>query len=396
MLQWPSSPSVLPKRRSGEESIGHLALLPYESLRPPPIRRWTLGVPKHALSGRTVLEPIETLENSEKVSRSQARTQTLEACPTRSGWSSRVTLPPLDFAGELEDRRIKGCRGASEYLARQDRSGLSAHEKFFVKEAFLRFKSSGADINCSDLFDILSHLGYLGITDETAAMLAKEVSRFSTLDFKELLKVVESAGPWEREHLRTTFERYAASYSVLKDSSDAKEPDCDYKVQLGADGEPSGPCKNGSLDPSRPARPDSQAGRPGPGSSGTSGSFLHAAHLPFLLHAVGMTSEWQAIRETLVQALDLDFPQQPRLERSDRDDAEIEERMLFSFEQVNRILATYRAAQCSSVPLLECAETLFCSVAKTVNRRLEVNIHKVPELLRRLHEYDVSESINEI
>jgi len=108
-----------------------------------------------------------------------------------------------------------------------------------------------------------------------------------------------------------------------------------------------------------------------------------------------MTSEWQAIRETLVQALDLDFPQQPRLER-DRDDAEIEERMLFSFEQVNLILATHRTAQCSSVPLLECAETLFCSVAKTVNRRLEVNIHKVPELLRRLHEYDVSESINEI
>jgi hypothetical protein len=179
--------------------------------------------------------------------------------------------------------------------------------------------------------------------------------------------------------LRTAFERYAASYSV-KDSSDAKEPD--RNVQLG-DGERT--CKNGSFDPGGAGR----AGRAG------QGRFLHNAHLPFLLHAVGMTSEWQAIRETLVQALDLDFPQQPRLER-DRDDAEIEERMLFSFEQVNLILATHRAAQCSSVPLLECAETLFCSVAKTVNRRLEVNIHKVPELLRRLHEYDVSESINEI
>ena len=234
-------PICVPKRRGEEkESIGHLAcptLLPYESLRPPPIRRWTLEVPKHALSGRTVLKPIETSEKSEKsekVSRSESRTQTLEAYlpgRTRSGRSSRVSLPPLDFAGELEEsRRIKGCRGASEYLARQDRSGLSAYEKFCVKEAFLRFKSSGADINCSDLFDILSHLGYLGITDETAAMLAKEVSRFSTLDFKELLKVVESAGPWEREHLRTAFERYAASYSV-KDSSDAKEPD--RNVQLG-------------------------------------------------------------------------------------------------------------------------------------------------------------------
>ena len=368
MLQWPSTASALQKRRSGEEkkSVGQLALVPYESLRPPPIRRWTLEVPKHALSGRTVLEPIETSEKQgklEKVSRSQARTHTLEAYlhtgPIGSGLSSRVSLPPLESC-ELEgSRRIKGCRGASEYLARQDRSALSAHEKFCVKEAFLRFKSSSADINCSDLFDILSHLGYLGITDETAAMLAKEVSRFSTLDFKELLKVVESAGPWEREHLQTTFEGYAASYSVKGRS--AKEP-----------GDP----------------PDGAA------------RFLHAAQLPFLLHAAGMTSDWQAIRETLLQALDLDVPQQPqqpRLERDGRDpDAEIEERMFFSFEQVNLILATHRAAQCSSLPLLECAETLFCSVAKTVNRRLEVNIHKVPELLRRLHEYDVSESINEI
>ena len=34
-------------------------------------------------------------------------------------------------------------------------NGLSAYEQFFVKEAFLRFKSNGAEMNCSDVYDVL-------------------------------------------------------------------------------------------------------------------------------------------------------------------------------------------------------------------------------------------------
>ena len=268
--------------------------------------------------------------------------------------------------GDLEDgRRLKGCRGASEYLARQDPStGLSAYEQFFVKEAFLRFKSSGAEMNCSDVYDVLIHLGYLGITDDAATLLAKEVSRFSTLDFKELLRVVESAGAYERQQLQSAFNHFAASKTSkgMTEVNQETEDEAEEKDKC-----------NGSDE-----KPE---------------CFLHVAQLPFLLHSLGMTSDWQAIRETLLEALDRDFPHPPRL--SDADD---EKSPWFAFSEVNLILATHRAAHCCSLVLLECAESLFCSVASSTEkgRCLEVNIHRVPELLRRLHEYDVSESVLDI
>lgn len=357
MLQWPGSPPSGGKRRS-EESGPAFADLPS-----PPVRRWTLGVPKHAAGqGRFVLEPIEN-EKSERSQKHRLTPDKWSLASIGSRRSSRQSsLPPLDMDdGDLEDgRRLKGCRGASEYLARQDPSnGLSAYEQFFVKEAFLRFKSSGAEINCSDVYDVLIHLGYLGITDDAATLLAKEVSRFSTLDFKELLRVVESAGAYERQQLQSAFNHFATSKTskVADEVNQETEDEAEKDKYNGSDEKPE--------------------------------CFLHVAQLPFLLHSLGMTSDWQAIRETLLEALDRDFPHLPRLSDAD-------ERMEFSFSEVNLILATHRAAHCSSLALLECAESLFCSVAKTEKGRLEVNIHRVPELLRRLHEYDVSESVLDI
>lgn len=358
MLQWPGSPPSGGKRRS-EESGPAFADLPS-----PPVRRWTLGVPKHAAGqGRFVLEPIEN-EKSERSQKHRLTPDKWSLASIGSRRSSRQSsLPPLDMDdGDLEDgRRLKGCRGASEYLARQDPSnGLSAYEQFFVKEAFLRFKSSGAEMNCSDVYDVLIHLGYLGITDDAATLLAKEVSRFSTLDFKELLRVVESAGAYELQQLQSAFNHFATSKTskVMADEVNQETEDEAEKDKYNDSDE----------------KPE---------------CFLHVAQLPFLLHSLGMTSDWQAIRETLLEALDRDFPHLPRLSDAD-------ERMWFSFSEVNLILATHRAAHCSSLALLECAESLFCSVAKTEKGRLEVNIHRVPELLRRLHEYDVSESVLDI
>ena len=360
MLQWPGSPPAGGKRRSEESGPPSFADLPS-----PPLRRWTLGVPKHAAGqGRFVLEPIENSERSQKHRLTPDKWSLASIGSRRS--SRQSSLPPLDMDdGDLEDgRRLKGCRGASEYLARQDpNTGLSAYEQFFVKEAFLRFKSSGAEMNCSDVYDVLIHLGYLGITDDAATLLAKEVSRFSTLDFKELLRVVESSGAYERQQLQSAFNRFAAS-KTSKGMTDEVNQETEDEA------EEKDKCN---------------------GSDETPECFLHVAQLPFLLHSLGMTSDWQAIRETLLEALDRDFPHPPRL--SDTDD---EKSPWFAFSEVNLILATHRAAHCCSLVLLECAESLFCSVAKTEKGRFEVNIHRVPELLRRLHEYDVSESVLDI
>ena len=333
MLQWPAFPAT-PMRRSDEEC----SLLP-EDPPSPPTRRWTLGATKHAaVWGRPVLEPIE---NSVKASSRRASDELCLVSLSGSRHSSTVCLPPLDVdASDLDEgRRIKGCRGASEYLERQHpESGLSQHEQLFVKESFQRFKSSSAEINCSDLFDVLNHLGFLGITDEAATSLAKEVSRFSTLDWKELLRVVESAGPWEYQQLQLVFQAHA---TVLEDDL----------------------------------------------------AFVHAARLPFLLHELGATSEWEAIRESIVEAVGLDIPQQPPFP-SEIEDSE-RRKFFFSFEQINRILASHRAAQGFTSVLLKHAETLFLSVARSVNGRPEVSIQKVPELLHRLHECNVSESVRE-
>ncbi|CAK9002824.1 unnamed protein product [Durusdinium trenchii] len=343
MLQWPSSPTT-PTRRLGETvsvvSIGQLTVAP-EDPPLPPSRRWTLGATKHALGGRSVLEPIE---NSAKACSRRTSDEICLVSLSGSRHSSRGCLPPLDVdASDLEERRIKGCRGASEYLQRQSRRHeLSTHEQFFVKESFQRFKS-GAEMNCSDLYDVLDHLGYLGITEEAATSLAKEVSRFSTLDWKELLKVVECAGPWEYEQLQVTFKAHSTD---LADGS----------------------------------------------------TFVHVARLPLLLHDLGLSSDWQAIRESIMEALGLDIQQQPQIQSSDSEVSGDDNSFQFSLEQINLILATHRAAQCSSSTLLKCAETLFLSVARvsTLSQRPEVSIHRVPELLHRLHEYDVSDSVREI
>ncbi|CAJ1373824.1 unnamed protein product [Effrenium voratum] len=341
MLEWPcSTGKAAAKVRSREEPGFESLSLPVRILQrdapptpPTPSRRWTVGA-KNALS-RTVLEPIETSPKSLAWLPEDTHLSLSISSSRRS--SRQAYLPPLDADDEgcrIHGCRIHGCRGASEYLSRQTLGVLSSHEQAFVKDAFLRFKSGSAEINCSDLYDVLNHLGYLGITDEAATSLAKEVSRFSTLDFKELLRVVESAGPWEYEQIQMAFHSHA---TLVKDGA----------------------------------------------------PHLHATRLPMVLHDLQATSEWQAIRESVIEALNFDLSERPS-EMTDGSDG------FLSFNDVNLVLATLRAAQCCTAALLECAETLFNSVARRARGRLEVSVPRAPELLQRLFDYDASPSISQL
>ncbi|CAE7229888.1 unnamed protein product [Symbiodinium natans] len=287
--------------------------------------------------------------------------------------SRQWILPPLDCKFDAEawcqcwvlisrnGERLLPHSAAERMQRSSRRSATEVYELNFVKEAFLRFRSDSAEVNVSDLRDVLDHLGYLGITDEAAASLAKEVSRFSTLDFQELQKVTEHAGSWELQQIEQAFQRQAEQ----------------------TDGVTMHVNRLSVLMLAIPYHP----------------------RLQFILHDLGATSEHQAIRELQAFLALLRMPRQRPMNYAFHAASglcsSVSSRL--DFEKVNRFLATHRAAQCcrwanwSSQALVDRAETLFKSIAhRGSGGRLEVTVHRVPELLRRLCEDDVSEFVTEL
>ncbi|CAE7232583.1 hypothetical protein AK812_SmicGene20021 [Symbiodinium microadriaticum] len=367
MLEWPTVPTTrsLPKRRfelldlpspESPNARPYIAALSGELTMglesPGPLsRRWTLGArnsgqfsPAKSLA-RAALDPIA----SSPQNRFQKAEELCDALPVEATLGGRRSsrqwiLPPLDAKVESEvandfypSRRLKGCRGASEYLARQSsrRSATEVYELNFVKEAFLRFRSDSAELNVSDLRDVLDHLGYLGITDEAAASLAKEVSRFSTLDFQEMQRVIECAGNFEHQQIEQAFQRQAVAQE--------------------------------------------------------DGAHVHVNRLQFILHELGATSDGQAVRESLAAS---NLPEPSATDGQQECPAAAS--AWLDFDQVNYFLATHRAAQCCSEALVQSAETIFKSLAHRQSGRLEVSAYRIPELLSRLFEDDVLQSVKEL
>jgi len=100
----------------------------------------------------------------------------------------------------------EGGRSVNEFKSRHDLA--SDAEMSRVREAFFRFSGS-KEVSRYEVVDLLDHLGYYGVMEESVEEVTACVTEFSSLDLLEVLDVVEKFAQVERELLRTAFDAHS-------------------------------------------------------------------------------------------------------------------------------------------------------------------------------------------
>eukprot|EP00930_Biecheleria_cincta_P070047 TRINITY_DN57718_c0_g1_i1.p1 TRINITY_DN57718_c0_g1~~TRINITY_DN57718_c0_g1_i1.p1 ORF type:complete len:1047 (-),score=171.95 TRINITY_DN57718_c0_g1_i1:23-3163(-) len=243
---------------------------------------------------------------------------------------SKADAQASDGASLEASRHLRGSRSSAEYLARQlaEVDGFSPREVQLMKDSFRRFKSVGApEICCSELPDILDHLGYLGITDEIAASVAKGVSRFSILDFSEYTSVLKVCASKEHALVEESYQKHATAE--------------------------------------------------------TSGGELRLCMSRFqaLLYDLKCSSSWQSVRQSLSR---IGFSGLPT------DEPPVGPAYCMDFQQVNLALAEHRAWQgCSAEQLAQARMVFDCEARQTLDGCNEVHANELPRMLQELFDEEV-------
>ncbi|CAE8634816.1 unnamed protein product, partial [Polarella glacialis] len=106
----------------------------------------------------------------------------------------------------------EGLVSAKEILKRSlaTSAGFAEEELRRMRQAFNRFKApDGSELNRADLEHAITHLGYIGVTDEAVMEVAMQVSSYSTLSFQEFVSFVEQYACREKADIGQSFSRHA-------------------------------------------------------------------------------------------------------------------------------------------------------------------------------------------